>query len=50
MLGLRTMFLLTQGSEDITDKDPCTVLHNKGLWLFRNMQNSLSLCFRNNYI
>lgn len=27
-----------------------TVLHNKELWLFRNMQNLFSLCFRNNYI
>lgn len=49
MLGLRTMFLHTQG-KNTTDMDSCAAVHNKELWLLRNMQNLLSLCFRNNYI
>lgn len=50
MLGERVMSLHSEGSENITDEELCTVLHNKESWLFRDMQNLLSLCFRNNYI
>lgn len=50
MLGQRLMFLHSEGSENITDKELCTVLHNKELWLLRDMQYLFNLYFSNNYI
>lgn len=48
--GGKSMFLHSEDSEDTTHEELCTVLHNKESWLFRDMQNLFSLCFRKNYI